>query len=247
MNQCPTCLSALGRREIAFSMCSSPWHDRGVQPPATSQTTAAVLGRAVAGQFPAPPQKPARVDVVAREIAKELMSNGFGDQGDWLMIQLGSQGVGGWSLEGAARQIRITLEQEGYVLDRMAEATRRAQLALLASAQPAVRSDIERPDYKALDPGIRDVVRLLNDHGFQTTDSGDGLSKPAEWYESGCAMPFPNVAMTTTRETMIAAADRAQALLGDGWTVEASYSSRSRDVLLLARTLDPRESRDSKP
>jgi hypothetical protein len=29
-----------------------------------------------------------------------------------------------------------------------------------------------------LDPGIRDVVRYLNDHEFPTTDSGDGVSKP---------------------------------------------------------------------
>lgn len=37
-----------------------------VQPPATPQTTAAVLGRAVAGQFPATPQEPSepQVDVV---------------------------------------------------------------------------------------------------------------------------------------------------------------------------------------
>lgn len=34
---CPTCHSALGRREIATSICSSPWHDRAVQPPATPQ------------------------------------------------------------------------------------------------------------------------------------------------------------------------------------------------------------------
>lgn len=95
--------------------------------------------RNAAVQPPATPQD--RVDVVAREIAKELMSNGFGDQGDRLAIRLGSQDFGGWSLDGAARQIRITLEQEGYVLDRMAEATRRAQL--LASAPPAVWQPIE--------------------------------------------------------------------------------------------------------
>ena len=89
-----------------------------------------------------PPATPLdRVDVVAREIAKELMSNGFGDQGDRLAIRLGSQDFGGWSLDGAARQIRITLEQEGYVLDRMAEAARRAQLKV--SAPPAVWQDIE--------------------------------------------------------------------------------------------------------
>jgi hypothetical protein len=28
-----------------------------------------------------------------------------------------------------------------------------------------------------LDPGIRRLVRLLVDHGFETTDSGDNVSK----------------------------------------------------------------------
>lgn len=30
------------------------------------------------------------------------------------------------------------------------------------------------------DPGIRDVVQLLNDHGFETADSGDGVTKFAD-------------------------------------------------------------------
>ena len=109
-----------------------------------------------------PPATPLdRVDVVAREIAKELMSNGFGDQGDRLAIRLGSQDFGGWSLDGAARQIRITLEQEGYVLDRMAEAARRAQLKV--SAPPAVWQDIETACETALrlDLPTRELVARI--------------------------------------------------------------------------------------
>lgn len=39
-------------------------------------------------------------------------------------------------------------------------------------------SDVERIDYDSLDPGIRRVVSLLNELGFSTCDSGDGVSKP---------------------------------------------------------------------
>lgn len=128
-------------------------------------------------QPPATQQESARVDVVAREIAKELMSNGFGDQGDRLAIRLGSQDFGGWSLDGAARQIRITLEREGYVLDRMAEATRRAQL--LASAPPAVWQDktadelrriaahIRTPGNVWAEDAIDEIARLLENRSRQ--------------------------------------------------------------------------------
>lgn len=33
-------------------------------------------------------------------------------------------------------------------------------------------------NYAALDPGIRETVRWLNDLGYTTSDSGDGVSKP---------------------------------------------------------------------
>lgn len=35
-------------------------------------------------------------------------------------------------------------------------------------------------DYSTLDPGIREVVRLLREAGHETTDSGDGVSKGAD-------------------------------------------------------------------
>lgn len=103
--------------------------------------------------------------------------------------------------------------------------------------------EIERPNYDELDPGIREVVRALNDAGFDTSDSGDGVSKPADWYESGCAIPFPHVVMATSVASMVEDAKRAAAVLGSGWTVEASYSTRDDHALLFARTLDPLEVR----
>lgn len=35
-------------------------------------------------------------------------------------------------------------------------------------------------NYEELDPGIRQLVRILNNRGFVTTDSGDGYSKDEE-------------------------------------------------------------------
>jgi hypothetical protein len=53
-------------------------------------------------------------------------------------------------------------------------------------------------DYDLLDPGIREVVRWLRDNGFETTDSGDGKSKPADER----VLDYPHVFMVTTQNSM---------------------------------------------
>jgi hypothetical protein len=88
--------------------------------------------------------------------------------------------------------------------------------------------------YDTLDPGIRDTVKLLNDAGFVTTDSGDGVSKPADWYESGDALPYPHVACAVSRAAMLDEADRLQQVLGRTWRVEASYAPIDASYLLFA-------------
>ena len=52
------------------------------------------------------------------------------------------------------------------------------------------------PDFDPdeIDPGIRALVLALRLEGFETCDSGDGQSKPADWYATGEALPFPHVA-----------------------------------------------------
>jgi len=52
-------------------------------------------------------------------------------------------------------------------------------------------------NYDELDPGIRETVKWLRSLGHDTTDSGDGRSKPADWYESGEALPYPHVYIQT--------------------------------------------------
>lgn len=57
-------------------------------------------------------------------------------------------------------------------------------------------------DYDELDPGIREVVRRLNDAGFTTTDSGDGVSK-VDWIANGEALDFPHVHVICTGAEML--------------------------------------------
>ena len=46
---------------------------------------------------------------------------------------------------------------------------------------------------EGLDPGIREVVKRLRAESFNTTDSGDGVSKVLDM---DCALDVPNVHMT---------------------------------------------------
>jgi hypothetical protein len=84
----------------------------------------------------------------------------------------------------------------------------------------------------ALDPGIRKTVLWLRAYGFETTDSGDGVSKfadapagaPADDNQppptidplsAACAMPVPNVAITVKPDQLISEARRLRALIAE--------------------------------
>lgn len=94
-------------------------------------------------------------------------------------------------------------------------------------------------NYAALDPGVRGLVRLLNRHGFETTDSGDGVSK-AEAIEAGHALPYPHVFIRAEWPVMMGEADRAQALLGDEWKVEAHYCAVDQSAIISVTPSDDR-------
>lgn len=77
-----------------------------------------------------------------------------------------------------------------------------------------------------LDPGIRRLVRLLVDHGFETTDSGDGKSKfdadgkPLPGWESDdpsfeWVMRVPHVFMRTDPGALASECDRLLRVLED--------------------------------
>jgi hypothetical protein len=69
---------------------------------------------------------------------------------------------------------------------------------------------VEDIDYEALDPGIRRLVKLLRDNLFETTDSGDGVSKLEGCPESpvGCAETTANVYIQTTPGALLGETDR---------------------------------------
>lgn len=85
-------------------------------------------------------------------------------------------------------------------------------------------------DYSALDVGIRDVVRTLRLAGFDTTDSGDGVSKPPDQRVFECR----HVAAVTCAPDMVCEAHRMAEVLGDGWAVEATYWPTTRTAIVLA-------------
>lgn len=60
--------------------------------------------------------------------------------------------------------------------------------------------------YDEIDPGIREVVLLLNSMGYHTIDSGDGVSKKGTPME-GCMMPYPNVTISVGLDDIVRTAD----------------------------------------
>ncbi len=66
--------------------------------------------------------------------------------------------------------------------------------------------------YRYLDPGIREVVRFMNDNGFHTTDSGDGVRQCA----AGRGCTFPHVIARCSPLDMV---QEARRLLDLPWSV----------------------------
>lgn len=106
-------------------------------------------------------------------------------------------------------------------------------------------------DYEQLDPGIREVVRLCRDNGFETTDSGDGCC------EIPCAYGGPMVAMVVSPALLLLEADRlwltlraetgAHDLAAQGVQVQASYDPANRVAVLLLTGLDDKKLLSFKP
>lgn len=94
-------------------------------------------------------------------------------------------------------------------------------------ATAAIAAAVDRPNYDELDPGIRATVRALNDAGFYTTDSGDGVSKPREWYEGGHAIPCPHVVVSASPASVVHDALAIARLLGPEWEAEATFVASS--------------------
>lgn len=97
---------------------------------------------------------------------------------------------------------------------------------------------METLDPAILDPGIRDLVMALRDAGWNTTDSGDGYSKPQSWYDDGDAQPFKHVYIAGGCHPMFMV-DNADLLFGwlaanyPSFYVEASYQPHTGSVVLM--------------
>ena len=106
----------------------------------------------------------------------------------------------------------------------------------------------------ALDPGIRSTVAWLRFHGFDTVDSGDGVTKYADAPDEasadvadvgpgwiGCALPVPNVAIQVEPDQLVAEADRLAALLlsEHGVTVDPQGENLVADQAVISASYDP--------
>lgn len=90
-------------------------------------------------------------------------------------------------------------------------------------------------DFDDIDEGIRDLVILLNECGYETTDSGDGTN-----YENGmeCAIPERHVyGMIPVNEDMRMFATTLKFILkSNGYEearVEVSYSPGERGIFMV--------------
>ena len=98
------------------------------------------------------------------------------------------------------------------------------------------------PPWDELDPGIADMVRLLWDAGFQTTDSGDGVSKIGGPMDDGCIVPAPHVSIGVDRDGLFAETDRVIAVINasgrlvdpvGGWHVEGTYTGDGVTMIMV--------------
>jgi hypothetical protein len=106
---------------------------------------------------------------------------------------------------------------------------------------------------EGLDPGICRTVVLLRQYGFDTTDSGDGKSKPPE---PGEVLTYPHVFMVVSDpRVLVAEADRLALILGDHGVkigpmgpearmppcIQAAYCPANKSASLMLMGVDDRD------
>ena len=98
-----------------------------------------------------------RETTVAEQIARALFRNSNGDVADRLVRVYASVQGGWWTLQGATLQIFDTLHEEGYVIDRVAEAEQRAKAKSATPPDPLPRRE------RAQELTADDVEWVVND------------------------------------------------------------------------------------
>lgn len=94
--------------------------------------------------------------------------------------------------------------------------------------------------YAEIDPGIRDTVWWLNDRGFPTTDSGDGVSKfkdpDNQWGDM--VMEFPHVVISVSNSDMLCQECRRLRYLLQCWGLPVGQQDLE-DTIFIQGTYDP--------
>ena len=92
-------------------------------------------------------------------------------------------------------------------------------------------------DYAKLDPGIRNIVRVLRYLGFNTVSSGDGETKLESGYDPAEIVPYPHVAISVDPEKLLKEAYRLTSAIGESWTIQATFNPRDETALILVMNL----------
>lgn len=91
-------------------------------------------------------------------------------------------------------------------------------------------------EYNELDPGIRWVVIWLNKIGFETTDSGDGRTKPP----GPDVLPYAHVAIKSSPTSLLSDADHLRRRIDDARpggsvmpSIQATYDPADQSAVIL--------------
>lgn len=100
---------------------------------------------------------------------------------------------------------------------------------------------LDEIDYQILDPGIRNTVKLLREHNFQTTDSGDGKTKyDAGGWDPEELMPFPHVIIITPPDELVSESRRLRKLLeGLGHRIHENGAGEYTNDIEIHSSFDP--------
>lgn len=90
---------------------------------------------------------------------------------------------------------------------------------------------------ESITPGIRQLVAWLNSKGFETTDSGDGVTNVEAGME--CAMATPNVAIAVSPDVLVSETRRLFSLLVSELKVAVSRINEDASTVMIQATFDP--------
>jgi len=153
----------------------------------------------------------------------------FGTRLRWMRVAAGA------SLEEVADLLGLDKVELFHIEEGLLEPLDEDQAAQVAAflLEPLIEG--ARPvvfDINTIDTGVRDLVKLLQEHGFETCDSGDGSKAES----MGCALAFPHVFANCAADDLVREVDRMAQLLEAngyaGWEVEGSFKAGEPGILM---------------